>query len=81
MIVKCPNCGAKIRVKGTGGRKRLNIPLRNVSEALQLHRSAELAARELGCSVGYLYQELKKKGLKPRDIINNTRAGKIVEDL
>ncbi len=52
------------------GRKKLNIPLKNVCEALQACHSVELAADKLGCSVGYIYQELGKKGLKPKDIIN-----------
>jgi hypothetical protein len=59
------------------GRKKLNIPFNLLSEALKLHRSTELAARELGCSVGYIYQELKKKGLKPGDVIK----GDFVENL
>ena len=64
--MKCPKCGT---VLNTGGRKKLNIPFNLLSEALKLHRSTDLAAKELGCSVGYIYQELKKKGLKPADVI------------
>jgi len=37
MIVKCPHCGKTVPVNGLG-RKQLDIPLKNVSEALQAHR-------------------------------------------
>jgi len=64
--MKCPNCGA---ILNTGGRKKLNIPFKLLSETLRSYRSTEEAAKELGCSVGYIYQELKEKGLKPQDVI------------
>ena len=69
MIVQCPHCGKSVVVNGLG-RKPLNKPFKNISEALQACQSVELAAGKLGCSVGYIYQELGKKGLKPKDIIN-----------
>ena len=54
-------------VKGIGGRKPLNIPLKNVCEAIQLHRSVVAAAQELGCSQGYIFNVLKANGLRLRD--------------
>ena len=51
------------------GRKRLNITLKNVCEALQAHRSVVAAAQELNCSQAYIFKVLKAKGLKLKDII------------
>ena len=68
MIIQCPQCGERVVVNGLG-RKRLNIPLKNVCEALQSERSVAAAARELHCSQGYIFNVLKAHGLKPRDII------------
>ena len=68
MIIQCPNCGERVVVNGLG-RKRLNIPLKNICEALQSERSIALAADKLHCSQGYIFNALKLQGLKPRDII------------
>ena len=68
MIIQCPHCGERIEVNGLG-RKRLNIPLKNICEALQSERSVASAARELHCSQGYIFNALKARGLKPRDLI------------
>lgn len=68
MIVQCPHCGERIVVNGLG-RKRLNIPLKNICEALQSERNIASAARKLNCSQGYIFNALKARGLKPRDII------------
>ncbi len=38
MLVQCPHCGKPVVVNGLG-RKPLNIPLKNVCESLQTHRS------------------------------------------
>lgn len=65
----CPQCGAKIRVKGTGGRKPLAIPFKNICEALQLYQDRARAAKELHCSEGYLYQVLKEHGMTMKDVI------------
>ncbi len=51
MIIQCPKCGEKVEVNGLG-RKPLNIPLKNVYEALRAHSSVEEAANELRCSQG-----------------------------
>jgi hypothetical protein len=68
MIVQCPHCGERVVVNGLG-RKRLNIPLKNICEALRLGGDVAAAARELNCSQGYIFNTLKAHGLKPRDII------------
>jgi len=69
MIVQCPNCGKPVMVNGLG-RKPLNIPLKNVCEALQAHRNVVVAAQELNCSQGYIFNVLKANGLKLKDVIN-----------
>ena len=70
MIVQCPNCGKPVVVNGLG-RRRLNIPLKNVCESLKAHRNAAAAAQELNCSQGYIFKVLKDNGLKLKDIITN----------
>ena len=66
MIVQCPNCGKPVVVHGLG-RKKLNMPLKNICESLCAHRSVVEAARELGCSPGYIFGVLKANGLKLKD--------------
>jgi hypothetical protein len=68
MIVQCPNCGKSVVVNGLG-RRPLNIPLKNICEALQAHRSVVAAAKELSCSEGYIFNVLKANGLKLKDVI------------
>ena len=68
MIVKCPHCGKKVTVNGLG-RKPLNIPIKNILESLQAHRSVTAAAEELGCSPSYIFGVLKANGLKLREVI------------
>ena len=67
MIVQCPHCGKSVAVNGLG-RKRLNITLKNVCEALQTHTSVVDAAQELGCSQAYIFKVLKENGLKIKDV-------------
>ena len=69
MLVQCPHCGGMVAVNGLG-RKRLNIPLKNVCESLQMHCNVVAAAGELGCSEAYIFGVLKANGLKLRDVIN-----------
>jgi hypothetical protein len=69
MIVQCPHCGKPVAVNGLG-RKPLNIPLKNIYEALKTHRSVVTAAQELNCSPGYIFNVLKAYGLKLKDVIN-----------
>jgi len=68
MIIRCPNCGERVVVNGLG-RKKLNIPLKNVCESLQAHRNVLAAAKELGCSQGYIFGVLKTNGLKVKGVI------------
>jgi len=68
MIIKCPNCGEKVVVKGLG-RKPLNIPLKNVCECLRKHRSVARAAQELGCSQAYVFKVLKANGVNLKDVL------------
>lgn len=67
--IVCPNCGKPLPLNRSG-RKLKNIPFKIITEALGACRNTERAALKLNCSVGYIYQELNKKGLKPGDIIN-----------
>ncbi len=68
MIVLCPHCGKSVVVNGLG-RRPLNIPLKNVCEALRAYSSVVEAAKELGCSQGYIFKVLKAGGLKLKDAI------------
>lgn len=72
MIIQCPNCGEKVEVIGLG-RKPLNIPLKNVCEALQAHSSVAGAAKELGCSQGYIFKVLKDNGLNLKDVFGRQK--------
>jgi hypothetical protein len=69
MIISCPHCGTSVVVNGLG-RKSLNIPLKNVYEALRRHGSVAAAAKELRCSQGYIFKVLKANGLKVKDVFN-----------
>lgn len=69
MLIQCPHCGEKVAINGLG-RKPLNIPLKNVCDSLQVHRSVEGAAKELNCSPGYIFNLLKANGLKLKDVVN-----------
>lgn len=69
MNVQCPHCGKPVQVSGLG-RKRLDIPLQNICDALQSCRSVVVAAQELGCSPAYIFAALKKNGLTPKDVLN-----------
>jgi hypothetical protein len=68
MKIRCPHCGKIISVS-TGGRKPLNIPVKKICDTLQSYHSVTLAAVELGCSRGYVYHELAKKGTTPREVM------------
>ena len=72
MIVSCPHCGKSVVVNGLG-RKPLNIPLKNVCEALQAHGSVKLAANELNCSQAYIFGVLKTNGLKLNDVLKEKK--------
>lgn len=68
MIVQCPHCGKSVAVSGLG-RKRLNIPLKNVCDSLKRHSSVAAAAQELNCSEAYIFKVLKANGLKLKDVV------------
>ena len=68
MIVQCPHCGKPVSVNGLG-RKRMDITLNNVRDALQAHHGIVVAARELGCSPAYIFGVLKANELKLQDVI------------
>ncbi len=69
MFVKCQKCGEINQVNHLD-RKPLNIPLKNICEALQAHCSVDAAAQELGCSQAYISKVLKENGLKLKDVFN-----------
>jgi len=68
MIVKCPNCGKAVVINHLG-RRRLELPVRNVCDTLRLHHSVLAAANELGCSRAYIYKVLKGERLTVQDVI------------
>ena len=70
MKVQCPNCGETVAVKGLG-RKPLNIPLKNICDAIKAHRSVAGAAQELCCSPAYIFGVLKTQGMKLKDVIKD----------
>jgi excisionase family DNA binding protein len=67
--VTCPNCGVKIKVKGTGGRKRKSLNVIFICDALRNSSTVDEAADKLRCSRGYIYKVLKEHGLKPSDFV------------
>ena len=68
MIIPCPHCGKSVVVNGLG-RRPLNIPLKNVCDALQAHQNIVTAARELGCSPAYISGVLKANRLRLKDVV------------
>lgn len=52
------------------GRPRLNIEQDLILEAVRRHRQVVGAARELGCSDGYIHVRLKEVGLSLRDVLD-----------
>jgi hypothetical protein len=66
----CPVCGHQIQVQVLG-RKPLNIPLKNICEALRSCQDIQEAANQLKCSQGYIYNALKVRGLKLREVIDS----------
>ena len=72
MKIRCPHCGKTVVVNGLG-RKRLNIPLKNVCESLRAHRSVVAASQELNCSEAYIFAALKANGLKLKDVIEGSQ--------
>ena len=68
MRIPCPHCGEQIVVKGLG-RKPLNHTVNFVYDTLRACCSVTPAAKELGCSRGYIYKVLKDHGMKARELL------------
>jgi len=51
------------------GRKALGIDVKNIVDTLRHTKDMKSAADILHCSRGYIYQELKKRGLTPKEVI------------
>jgi len=62
----CPKSGATLPVRRSG-RKNLNIGVKNICDALRAYRDVALAAEKLGCSRAYIYHQLGKRGMRPRE--------------
>ena len=65
----CPtdeNSKARYRL----GRKPLSISVKNISDTLRNSKSIGATADILHCSRGYIYQELKKRGLTSKEVIS-----------
>lgn len=83
--ITCPKCGTEIPVTTTTtgrlGRKRLDIPFKNICEALQLYQDRDQAAEKLGCSVAYIYNACKGQGTNPKEVMEGKRnkIGQLVE--
>ena len=60
MKITCPCCHTEITVNGLG-RKKLDMPVKNIYDALARYSSITLAAESLGCSRGYIYKILKEQ--------------------
>jgi len=67
--ITCPHCGEEVPITNRLGRKPLNIPVKNICDTLQDCGDIALTAEKLGCSRAYIYQELGKHGLKPRNVM------------
>lgn len=65
MKVQCPNCGKQVVVDGLG-RKRLNIDVKNICDALCDGSTVTETAKKWGCSRGYIYKVLKACGMLRR---------------
>ena len=63
----CPNCGFRIALKGTGGRKPSNVSLIMVCDALRKYATVREAATALDCSRALVYKVLKMAGLTVKD--------------
>ncbi len=68
MLVQCPHCGKPVVVNGLG-RRRLNIPLKNILDVVSRQTTVAAAAGQLGCSPAYIFGVLKANGLKLKDVV------------
>jgi len=81
--IECPRCGADVFVKVYTGRPPMNIPVKNVSDALRKHyrtlrrlhngkvrsRAVRETAKEFETSSAYIYQVVKQAGLTVAGIL------------
>jgi len=69
--VICPHCGKTVVLarRNRLGRKPLNIGVKNIYDTLKTCCDISLAAQKLCCSRAYIYTELKKHGMTPREVI------------
>jgi len=68
-ITATPKKSTEPFTMGIRGRKRLNIPLKSISDTLKQAKDIGAAAATLGCSRGYIYQKLKLAGTNPREVM------------
>ena len=47
----------------------MDIGVKNICDALRAYRDVALAAEKLGCSRAYIYQQLEKQGMSPREVV------------
>ena len=67
--INCPHCGQKVPVANRLGRKPLNIGVKNIYDTLKECRDITLTAEKLGCSRAYIYRELAKHAITPREVM------------
>lgn len=63
-----------LRPRAKTGRKRLNIPFKNIYDTLRVSPDVMAAAVKLGCSRGYIYMRLREHGLNISEVLGNGRA-------
>ena len=66
--ISCPKCGEVISIS-ISGRKKLNLPVKIIYDALWDSGKVGPAAEKIGCSRAYIYAELAKFGTTPKDVI------------
>jgi len=64
----CPRCGFTLPIRRSG-RKKLDIPVKNICDALKVHQDVDRAAEFLNCSKGYIYQVLKEVNTTPKEVM------------
>jgi molybdenum-dependent DNA-binding transcriptional regulator ModE len=67
MKVLCSHCGQWVDVNGIG-RKRLDMPVKNIYDRIRATQSVVQAAKELGVSKSYIFKVLKANGLTLKEV-------------
>ena len=67
MKIECPHCGKEVSVNGLG-RRRLNLGVKNVCDALRSSSTVVETAKKLHCSRGYVYKILKEQGILAKSL-------------